>query len=56
MKIEITCDCGEKVEVDPYDIYVRDTTRCNCGHCHGESWEVEFGSCPKCGVDLIIEH
>jgi hypothetical protein len=54
MKIEITCDCGEKVEVDASEIYVRDSTPCSCGCCHGESYEVEFGSCVKCKADLSV--
>lgn len=55
MKIEITCDCGEKTEITSLS-YISDTTPCICGQCHGESYEICFGTCPKCKKALIMEH
>ena len=56
MKIEITCDCGEKFEIDPQNVWFEDTTRCSCGRCHGESYNIIFGTCSKCGKDLYTSH
>jgi hypothetical protein len=55
MKIKIECDCGETYEVNPSDVYVRDTTPCSCGSCRGERYEVNLGSCPRCNKDNEVE-
>ena len=54
MKITITCDCGQIIEFDQSDIYVRDTTPCSCGQCRGESYTVSFGKCPQCDAYLEV--
>lgn len=55
MKIQIICDCGKTKTFDETqsdDFWIRDTTPCSCGHCHGDEYEIDFGKC-ECGNKLI---
>lgn len=55
MKVKVECDCGETYEVTL--CHIRDTTKCSCGSCRGESYEVVFvENCPKCGKDNRMTH
>ena len=56
IKITVTCDCGKVYETDAYDVDYKDTTRCKCGRCHGESHEIQFGQCPKCFKSATVKH
>ena len=58
-KITIECECGCINEIDgeslKFIIGVFDTTPCSCGCCHGESFKVTFGQCPKCGKSFQLD-
>lgn len=45
--------CGKLTEVS--DLYLEDTTKCSCGHHHGESYKIEVEeTCDYCGYKIKV--